>query len=178
MNFWNSFRARAAEMGNAAALLVVRLWVAQEFVQAGWLKLTSGWHAPEWFAGLSFPWPVAWLPVDVNWVAAGLGEVGFGVALALGLFTRWAAAGLLFITWVAVATVHFDLGWAGWNQIETDMGQGFKVPLMLAVMLVVPLLHGAGGWAFDRLRLNTRRMPDSVCVSSDARTTHGWSAVR
>jgi len=25
----------------------------------------------------------------------------------------------------AVYSVHFDLGWAGWNQIETDDGQGF-----------------------------------------------------
>ena len=87
--------------------------------------------------------------MDVNWASAGLGEVVLGGALLLGLFSRLSALGLLFITWVAVYTVHFDLGWAGWNQIEADGGQGFKVPLMLAVMIVSVLLQGAGRLSLD-----------------------------
>ncbi|HET8731306.1 MAG TPA: DoxX family protein [Moraxellaceae bacterium] len=129
--------------------LLLRLWLAQEFVQAGWIKLSGGWSAPDWFAMLSFPVPVRWLPADVNWVTAGLLEITLGSLLLIGLFGRLASLGLLFVTWVAVYSVHFDLGWAGWNQIETAAGQGFKVPLMLALMLGVLLLGGMGRWSVD-----------------------------
>ena len=47
--------------------------------------------------------------------------------------------------------MHFDLGWAGWNQIDTDAGQGFKVPLMLAIMLFAILTQGGGQYAADHL---------------------------
>ena len=132
-----------------AGPLLLRLWVAQEFIQAGFIKLADSWSAPEWFAGLAFPVPVRWLPADVNWVTAGLLEVTLGTLLLVGLFGRVAALGLLFVTYVAVYSVHFDLGWAGWNQIETDAGQGFKVPLMLAFMLWALLAGGMGKWSLD-----------------------------
>jgi putative oxidoreductase len=133
-------------------LLAMRLWLAQEFVQAGWLKLSAGTIAPDWFAQLPFPALLQPLGPDLNWVMAGLGETAFGLAIALGLGSRLAAVGLLFITWVAVYTVHFDLGWMGWNQIETDQGQGFKVPLMMAFMLLTVLTQGGGRYAVDALR--------------------------
>lgn len=132
-----------------AAPLLLRLWLAQEFLQAGWIKLSESWRAPEWFAALTFPVPVRWLPADVNWVTAGLLELTLGTLLLVGLFGRVAALGLLLVTWVAVYSVHFDLGWAGWNQIETEAGQGFKVPLMLALMLLALLLGGMGRWSLD-----------------------------
>lgn len=144
-----SIACKTREHADGWGLLALRLFVAQEFVQAGWMKLSAGLTAPEWFAALNFPPMLAWLGPDLNWIMAGFGEVAFGLAMALGLAGRLAAAGLLFITWVAVYTVHFDLGWAGWNQIETDAGQGFKVPLMLAVMIVTILLQGAGRLSLD-----------------------------
>lgn len=128
-------------------LLLLRLWVGQEFLLAGYAKLASGWQAPSWFAGLDFPFPVSLLPANLNWTVAGLAEVFFSVALMLGFQARLAALGLLGITYVAVYSVHFDLGWSGWNQIETEAGQGFKLPLMLAVMLVAIVTQGAGRWA-------------------------------
>ncbi|MEY4763689.1 MAG: hypothetical protein RI907_362 [Pseudomonadota bacterium] len=140
---------KAPEWLSGIGPLLLRLFVAQEFVQAGWLKLGSGWAPADWFTTLQFPALIAWLPLQANWVIAGLGEIGFGLALALGLGSRLACVGLLFITWVAVYTVHFDLGWAGWNQIDTDMGQGFKVPLMLGLMLALLLTHGPGQYAID-----------------------------
>ena len=72
-----------------------------------------------------------------------------GIGLLLGLGSRLAALGLLYVTWVAVYTVHFDLGWSGWNQIDTDAGQGFKVPLMIAAMLMVVCTQGGGRYALD-----------------------------
>ena len=92
------------------------------------------------------------LSPDLNWVVAGTGELVLGALLVVGLLTRLSALGLLFITWVAVYTVHFDLGWAGWNQIESSDGLGYKVPLMMAVMLLALLTQGAGRQSLDALR--------------------------
>jgi putative oxidoreductase len=133
-------------------LLALRLWLGQEFILAGWTKLSSGLTAPEWFAGLDYPFPVSLLSPDLNWVVAGTGELVLGALLVVGLLTRLSALGLLFITWVAVYTVHFDLGWAGWNQIESSDGLGYKVPLMMAVMLLALLPQGAGRQSLDALR--------------------------
>lgn len=130
-------------------LLALRLFAGQEFVLAGYTKLAGGGGAPEWFAGLGFPFPLHYLSVDFNWWAAGLGELVLGAALVLGLCGRLAALGLMFITYVAVYTVHFDLGWAGWNQIETESGLGFKVPLMLGLMLLTTLSQGSGRYSLD-----------------------------
>ena len=130
-------------------LLALRLWVGQEFLLAAWTKVSAGPHAPEWFATLQFPWPQALLPADVNWVMAGWGECLLSLALILGLGSRLAAVGLLYITFVAVYSVHFDLGWAGWNQIDTEQGLGFKVPLMLAVMLLAVATQGPGRLALS-----------------------------
>ncbi len=156
MNSSPSLTAPAPEALSGLSLLALRLWVGQEFLLAGYTKLAAGPHAPPWFAGLDFPFPLAFLPADLNWLMAGLGELLLSIALMLGLQTRLAALGLLFITWVAVRTVHFELGWAGWNQIETEAGLGFKVPLMLALMLLAPLAQGAGKLSLDTM-LNRRR---------------------
>lgn len=143
--------ARAALAGHmpGLGLLGLRAWTGLVFGQAGWTKLASGLAAPAWFAGLDFPFPHALLGPDLNWAIAGLGELALGLALLLGLGSRWAACGLLYITYIAVYTVHFDLGWAGWDQIETEAGQGFKVPLMLALMLFAIATEGPGRWSLD-----------------------------
>lgn len=159
MNFNPSWRAPVLERLDGLGLLVLRLWVAQEFIGAGYTKLAGGLQAPAWFAGLDFPLGLAWLGPNLNWLAAGVGELALGLALALGLYSRLAALGLLFITWVAVYTVHFELGWAGWNQIETAEGLGYKVPLMLAIMLLAVLCQGAGQYALDAWR-GARRSVD------------------
>lgn len=149
MSFMNFWHAQLRDRIDGLGLLGLRIWLAQEFVQAGWTKLSAGWHAPEWFAMLDFPPVLNLLSVDLNWVLAGMGEIGFGLALLLGLFSRLAAVGLLFITWVAVYTVHFDLGWAGWREIDTEDGQGFKVPLMMAMMLLAIVTQGGGRYAVE-----------------------------
>ena len=45
---------RALEHLSGLGLLGLRLWLGQEFVMAGWRKLSGGLSAPEWFAGLNF----------------------------------------------------------------------------------------------------------------------------
>lgn len=153
MNSPSSWRAQVPRRINDVGLLLLRLWLAQEFLLAGYTKLAGGLRAPPWFGSLAFPFPHDLLGADVNWLLAGVGEMALSLALALGLATRLTVAGLLYITYVAVYTVHFDLGWAGWNQIETDTGLGFKVPLMMALMLFTLLTQGGGQYALDtRLR--------------------------
>lgn len=159
MNSSNSWHAKAQPMLNDLGLLALRLWLAQEFLLAGYTKLAGGLHAPAWFAGLAFPFPHGLLGPDLNWLFASLGEVALGLALLLGLSTRLAATGLLYITYVAVYTVHFDLGWAGWNQIETADGLGFKVPLMIGLMLFTLLTQGGGQYALDARRRTPRTQP-------------------
>ena len=152
MNSLLTWRAKVLDAVNDLGLLALRLWAGQEFLLAGYTKLSGGLQAPSWFAGLDFPFPNNLLSADLNWLAAGVGEVVLGLALILGLWSRLAALGLLFVTYVAVYTVHFGLGWSGWNQIETEDGQGFKVPLMLAIMLLAIVTQGGGHYALDAWR--------------------------
>jgi len=157
MNSSTFWRVKAPELLHDLGLLGLRLFAGQEFLLAGWTKLSGGLQAPAWFAGLDFPAPLGLLGPQLNWLAAGSGELLLGSALILGLGSRLAALGLLYITWVAVYTVHFDLGWAGWNQIETEQGLGYKVPLMLALMLFAVLTQGGGQYALDAWRRRARR---------------------
>jgi putative oxidoreductase len=152
MSLSNFLKNKPIEPLQAFALLLLRLWVAQEFFFAGLTKLSAGLHAPEWFSGLNFPFPVNLLPTDINWVFAGTTEICLSVLLVIGLFGRLASIGLLFVTWVAVYSVHFDLSWAGWNEIETEQGLGYKVPLMIGLMLCQLLSTGMGQWSLDAWR--------------------------
>ena len=122
MTSWLIWREKAHERVQDLGLLALRLWAGQEFLWAGYTKLSAGLPAPDWFAGLNFPFPNHLLPPDLNWVAAGVGELVLGLALLLGLWSRWAALGLLFITYVAVYTVHFDLVWAAAHKALVQRG--------------------------------------------------------
>lgn len=150
MNSLHSLHAKLIAAIRDLGLLALRLFAGQEFLVAGYTKLSGGIHAPEWFSGLQFPFPLALLGADLNWVMAGTGEIVFGLALLVGFYGRFAALSLLFITYVAIYTVHFDLGWAGWNQIDTEAGLGFKVPLMLGLMLFTIVTQGSGRYSITK----------------------------
>ena len=159
MNFKPTWHAQWQQQISDGGLLLLRLWLGQEFLYAAWQKLSGDWAPPDWFLQLDFPVWHQWLGPQLNWSAAGLAEWVLGLALLAGLYTRWAASGLLYITWVAAYTVHFDLGWAGWRAIETDDGLGFKVPLMMALMLLVLLGHGGGRWTLNTLYAHATHRP-------------------
>lgn len=153
MNFVNTWRERFSpviEWCGDISLLLLRLWLANEFLYAAYHKLGGGLTPPEWFTGLTFPIPFSLFPSQLNWVMVGVTELVCGLAILFGLWARLNALVLLIVTYVAVYSVHFDLGWSGWNQIETEEGYGFKVPLMIGIMLFTVVGQGAGRWSVDR----------------------------
>lgn len=90
-------------------LLLLRLYLTPVMMQAGWTKLqnfdsTLSWFTdPDW--GLGLPAPVLLLSLVI------LLELGGGLALLLGLFTRLTALGLSVTMVVAMLTVHAKNGW-------------------------------------------------------------------
>ncbi|MGJ0515774.1 MAG: DoxX family protein [Methylomicrobium sp.] len=71
--------------------IFLRLLLAYEFGEAGLEKL----RGDNWFADLTFPFPVNLLSADVSWtLAAGL-EIIAPIALILGFMTRFFSAALI-----------------------------------------------------------------------------------
>ena len=90
-------------------LLLLRLYLTPVMMQAGWTKLqnfdsTLSWFTnPDW--GLGLPAPALMLYLVI------LLELGGGLALLAGLFTRLTALGLSITMLVAMCTVHAKNGW-------------------------------------------------------------------
>ena len=74
--------------------------------------------------------------------AAGAGEFGGGLLLALGLFTPLAAALLVAVGVVAARTAHAGKGL--WNAEG-----GWELVMVLAVVAVGLAFNGAGDWSLD-----------------------------
>ncbi|VEI77034.1 DoxX [Mannheimia haemolytica] len=123
-------------------LLVLRLFLAYEFIEAGLEKL----NGENWFASIqeSFPFPFNVLPADLNWVVATGAEIILPILLVLGLFTRFSAIGLMILTAVAWYAVHAG---NGYNVCDN----GYKMALIYLVMLVPVLMQGAGALSLDFL---------------------------
>jgi putative oxidoreductase len=104
-----------------------------------------------------FPFPFSVLPPDVSWFLATWTEVLGGICIWLGLATRFWAAGLLILTIVAIAGVHWPAEWSSLSELWkgyaiTDRGYGnFKLPLLFIAMLLPLLFTGAGRLSLDEL---------------------------
>lgn len=91
------------------APLLLRLFLAPIFIQAGYGKLsaldtTAAWFGnPDYGLGLPFPELMAWL--------AGSAELIGGWMLLLGLATRLSALPLMFTMLVAAVSAHWQFGW-------------------------------------------------------------------
>ncbi|WP_197462737.1 HvfX family Cu-binding RiPP maturation protein [Neptuniibacter pectenicola] len=91
------------------APLLLRLYLAPVFMQAGWNKLshfedTAAWFGnPDWGLGLPMPEVMAAL-------AAGT-ELFGGALLIVGLAVRWISIPLMVTMLVAAFAVHWDNGW-------------------------------------------------------------------
>lgn len=134
-------------------LLAARLYVSWQFLKSGWLKLTD-WDTTLFLFEEEYHTPV--LSPAVAAVAGTFGELFFPALLVVGLFARYAAAGLFVVNIVAVASyAHVLLA----DGFEAALGQHYLWGCMLLVLIV----FGSGRWAVDSLA-NSRSRPGSGAV--------------
>lgn len=114
--------------------LGIRLYVANIFLRAGWLKISS-WDST--LALFQYEYHVPLLSTDLAAVLGTSGELVLPVLLALGLAGRFSAAGLGVINVIAVIA---------YPEIS-DLG--LQDHLLWGLMLLVTLLHGPGRFSCD-----------------------------
>jgi putative oxidoreductase len=123
-------------------LLVIRVVVGLLFVGHGTQKL-FGWFGGHGIEGTGgFFDSLGMRPGKQHAFMAGLAEAGGGLLLALGLLTPLAAAALIAVMVVAIATVHVKNGI--WN---SSQGYEFNLVLIAAAFAVASI--GAGDWSLD-----------------------------
>jgi putative oxidoreductase len=115
------------------AIAVLRVVVGIVFLAHGWQKLfVYGFHGTAgFFAGAGIPLPA------VSSVVVTLVEFLGGIALLVGLLTRWAAALNGFDMLVAILAVHLKKGFF------SPMGVEYPLTLLAACLLLAALGPGA-----------------------------------
>lgn len=152
-------------VGAWLAPLGLRIILAWEFFEAGREKL----NGENWFASIQtdFPFPFNVVPANLSWAMATWSELVLGIALLVGLGTRFAAFGLFVLTAVATAAVHWPEGWMGVSQLLkgyaiSDMGHGnYKLPVIFLAMLLPLIFLGAGKLSLDSLLGRTMRIGET-----------------
>ncbi|HEY3451593.1 MAG TPA: DoxX family protein [Myxococcales bacterium] len=129
----------AADIG----MLILRVFVGLQLASHGSQKLFGlfGGHGPAGTGG--FFESLGFKPGRLFAVAAGAGEFGGGLLLALGWLTPLAAAAIVATMLTAIAVVHADKGF-----FATE--GGFELPLLLAVIAVCVTFMGPGAISIDR----------------------------
>ena len=138
---WPEFLAPLLDLG-------LRLYLADVFFKSGLTKIKS-WDSTLYL--FSDVYQVPLLNTDVAAYLATAGELGLSVLLVLGLFGRFAAAGLFILNAVAAYSYYSGLSEAG-------LFQHFAWGTLLAVLLVLSRSKwAADAWLEKRLRAPTRR---------------------
>ena len=122
-------------------LLVVRLFLGSMIFAHGFRKFFGGGRisgTASWFESIGVR------PGRINALAAASTELGVGVLLVLGLLSPLAAAGLMSLMVVAIATVHRKNGFFIFNK-----GEGIEYTLGVAVTALVPGVLGPGRFSLD-----------------------------
>jgi putative oxidoreductase len=118
--------------------LVIRLWVANVFFKSGLTKLDN-WDGTLYLFANEYHVPL--LPPMLAAWSGTFTELVFPVFLALGLGTRFAALVLFGFNMLAVVSYPF---------LWTEEGQvGFNNHVLWGLLLLVPLVHGAGKLSLD-----------------------------
>jgi putative oxidoreductase len=130
--------------GNAnAATLIGRILLCLLFVLGGWGKLMGPAAVQAMFASNNLPM------VQVAWVLAVVVELGGGLAILLGWFTRPVA--LVLAVWCVLTALIAHTNFA-------DRGQevNFFKNMGLCGGFLYVAAFGAGGWSLDAVRLRGR----------------------
>ncbi len=130
------------------APLGLRLILAWEYFESGLEKF----RGENWFGEIrdQFTFPFSVVPPEISWQLATWFELVGGIALLVGLGTRFFSVSLFVLTVVAIGAVHWPAEWHTLAELAqgyalTDKGQGnYKLPLIFLVMLL-PLILG-GDW--------------------------------
>ncbi|MDP2108686.1 MAG: DoxX family protein [Rhodocyclaceae bacterium] len=136
-------------------LLGLRLLLGWEYFESGREKLLGA----NWFADIQgqFPYPFSIVPPEISWQMATWFELVGGIALVIGLGTRFFGVSLFVLTIVAIAAVHWPAEWTTFGDllqgyVITDQGHGnFKLPVIFMAMLLPLILSGPGKLSFDAL---------------------------
>ncbi len=115
--------------------LGLRLFLAYVFFKSGLSKIQN-WDSTLYL--FSDVYQVPLLPSDVAAYLATGAELGLPVLLVLGLFGRFAAAGLFILNAVAAYSYYAELSEAGLNQ-----------HLYWGILLAVLLIASRWGWSAD-----------------------------
>jgi len=121
-------------------LLGTRLYVAKQFLQSGWLKVTN-WQTTLALFHDEYHVPV--LPPDVAAVVGSFGELFFPTLLVLGLGGRIGPLGLSAVNIMAVIS---------YSQVLLAEGNeaGLAQHVLWGFMLLVLAVFGNGSFALDR----------------------------
>ena len=126
--------------------LIGRIGLSLLFILGGWGKLLAPGATQAMLAGHHLPM------VELGWVIAVVVELGGGLAILFGLFTR--PVGLVLAIWCVVTALIAHTNFADRNQEihflkNMAMAGGFLYVMQL----------GAGAWSLDAWRSRGRRVP-------------------
>ncbi len=125
---WPEYLAPALDLG-------LRLFLANVFFKSGLTKIKS-WDSTLYLFSDVYQVPLL-DPVVAAWLATGA-ELGLSALLVLGLFGRFAAAGLFILNGVAVMSYYAELSEAGLSH-----------HLYWGLLLAVLLITSRGAWSAD-----------------------------
>ncbi|WP_395489436.1 DoxX family protein [Cedecea davisae] len=137
-SLWNNaWRTLERYVSDNLLLLIARVGIAAVFFLSGRTKVTGFMTLkPSTYELFRTEYALPLIPYDIAAHLATLAEHGFPVLLVLGLFSRFAAAGLLFMTLVIEIFVYPD---------------AWPTHLIWGGLLLLILSRGAGRWSLDRL---------------------------
>lgn len=143
------------EAGMWLGMLSLRVLLGWEFFESGLEKFNGS----NWFVDIQdrFPFPFNVVPPEISWQMSVWFELLGGIALVLGIGTRFFAASLSVLTLVAIASVHWPEMWSSFGELLmgymiTDNGFGnYKLPLIFLAMLLPLILIGPGRLSVDYL---------------------------
>ncbi|MEQ8859166.1 MAG: DoxX family protein [Pseudomonadales bacterium] len=152
---WHSVRRSLEHSGTYLAPLGLRILLAWEFFEAGLMK----YQGSNWFTQIqsNFPFPFDVVPTEISWTLATYVELIGGVAILVGLGTRFFSFSLIVLTVVATAAVHWPGEWSTLSELLqgysiSDKGFGnYKLPALYLAMLVPLLFVGPGKLSADHL---------------------------
>jgi putative oxidoreductase len=129
------------------ALLLGRLLLSAIFVSGGWSKLLGAAGTQAYFAKLGLPLP------EVAWVVAVVVELGGGLAILFGIFTRF--VGIVMAIWCVATALAAHTNFADRMQ-EINF---YKNMAMTGGFLYVAVV-GAGAWSLDAWWFGRARVPE------------------